>query len=162
MSVLFLLTFSHQLLTSFCLTAPFNWNVPQKFQRRTESIVLHRADLRVNTSNFMLRRNVPIYRYVKFAFHTKHHSSITSDPNGATIRGGPWPPLQYASRSLGPLLCLSIRLYPSFSGPWTRHPTFPLPWWVSMILNHRWPLDVHMPHVSSCNFRFITYINVEG
>ena len=48
--------------------------------------------------------------------------SSSSSSVGATVRGGPWPPLQYASRSLGPLLCLSIRLYPSFSGPWTRHP----------------------------------------
>ena len=43
-------------------------------------------------------------------------------PDGATARGGPWPPLQYASRPFGSLLCLSIRLHPSFSGPWTRHP----------------------------------------
>ena len=42
---------------------------------------------------------------------------------GATARGGPWPPLQYASKPLDPLLCLSIRLFPSFSGPWTRHPS---------------------------------------
>ena len=43
-------------------------------------------------------------------------------PDGATARSGPWPPLQYASRSLGSLLYLSIHLSPSFSGPWTRHP----------------------------------------
>ena len=43
-------------------------------------------------------------------------------PDGATARGGPWPLLQYASRSLVSLLYLSIRLHPSFSGPWTRHP----------------------------------------
>ena len=43
-------------------------------------------------------------------------------PDGATARGAPWPPLQYAPRSLGSLLYLSIRLSPSFSGPWTRHP----------------------------------------
>ena len=30
---------------------------------------------------------------------------------------GPWPPLQYASKPLDPLLYLSIRLFPSFSGP---------------------------------------------
>ena len=41
---------------------------------------------------------------------------------GATARSGPCPPLQYASRPLDPLLCLSIRLSPSFSRPWTRHP----------------------------------------
>ena len=41
---------------------------------------------------------------------------------GATARGGPWPPLQYASRPLDPSLSLSIHLFPSFSGPWTRHP----------------------------------------
>ena len=41
---------------------------------------------------------------------------------GATALGGPWPPLQYASKPLDPLLYLSIRLFPSFSGPWTRHP----------------------------------------
>ena len=41
--------------------------------------------------------------------------------NGSTARGGPWPPLQYASKPLDPLLCLSIHLFPSFSGPWTRH-----------------------------------------
>ena len=43
--------------------------------------------------------------------------------DGATAWGGPWPPLQYASKPLDPLLCLSIRLFPSFSGPWTRHPS---------------------------------------
>ena len=36
--------------------------------------------------------------------------------------GWPWPPLQYASKPLDPLLCPSIRLFMSFSGPWTRHP----------------------------------------
>jgi len=41
---------------------------------------------------------------------------------GATAQGGPWPPLQYASKSLDPSLCLSIRLFPSFSGPWTLRP----------------------------------------
>ena len=46
-----------------------------------------------------------------------------STPDGATAGGGPWPPLQYVSRSLGSLLYLSIRLYPSFSGPGTRHPS---------------------------------------
>ena len=45
-----------------------------------------------------------------------------STPDGATARSGPWPPLQYASRYLGSLLYLSIRLSPSFSGPWTCHP----------------------------------------
>ena len=49
-------------------------------------------------------------------------NSTSFTPDGATARGGPWPPLQYASRSLGSLLYLSIRLNPSFSGPWTRHP----------------------------------------
>jgi len=39
-----------------------------------------------------------------------------------TARDGPWPPLQYASKPLDPLLCPSIRLFSSFSGPWTRHP----------------------------------------
>jgi len=43
-------------------------------------------------------------------------------PDGATARGGPWPPLQCASRPLDSLLCLSIHLNPSSSGPWTRHP----------------------------------------
>ena len=47
---------------------------------------------------------------------------ISSSSDGGTARGGPWPPLRYASRSLGSLLYLSIRLYPSFSGPWTRYP----------------------------------------
>ena len=42
--------------------------------------------------------------------------------DGATAQGGPWPPLQYATKPLDPLLCPSIRLFPSFSGPWTRHP----------------------------------------
>ena len=43
--------------------------------------------------------------------------------DGATApRGGPWPPLQYAPKPLDPLLCPSIRLFPSLSGPWTRHP----------------------------------------
>jgi hypothetical protein len=36
---------------------------------------------------------------------------------GATARGGPWPPFQYASKPLDPLLCPSIRLFTSSSGP---------------------------------------------
>jgi hypothetical protein len=36
---------------------------------------------------------------------------------GATARGGPRPPLQYVSKPLDPLLYLSIRLFPSSSGP---------------------------------------------
>jgi len=35
--------------------------------------------------------------------------------DGATARGGPWPPLQYTSKPLDHLLCPSIRLFPSFS-----------------------------------------------
>ena len=47
-------------------------------------------------------------------------------PDGATSRGGPWPPLQCASRPVDSLLCLSMDLNPSSSGPWTRQPaTFP-------------------------------------
>jgi hypothetical protein len=42
--------------------------------------------------------------------------------DGATARGGPWPLLQYAPKPLDPLLCLSIHLFLSFSGAWTRHP----------------------------------------
>ena len=34
---------------------------------------------------------------------------------GAKDLGGPWPPSQYATRPLDPLLCLSIRLLPAFS-----------------------------------------------
>ena len=49
-------------------------------------------------------------------------SSNGSPPDGATARDGPWPPLQCASKPLDSLLCLSIHLNPSFSGPWTRHP----------------------------------------
>ena len=51
-----------------------------------------------------------------------HVNGASPTPDGATAGGGPWPPLQYASRPLCSLLCLSIRLNPSFSGPWTRHP----------------------------------------
>jgi hypothetical protein len=32
---------------------------------------------------------------------------IFSFYDGASARGGPWPPLQYASKPLDPLLCLS-------------------------------------------------------
>ena len=56
----------------------------------------------------------------RFRCHSNHTKWIP--PDGATARGGPWPPLQYASRPFGSLLCLSISLHPSFSGPWTRHP----------------------------------------
>ena len=42
--------------------------------------------------------------------------------DGTTVQGGPWPPLQYASKPLDPLFCLSIRLFPSFLGSWTHHP----------------------------------------
>ena len=60
-----------------------------------------------------------------FTLISKH--TITSEIfffffGGTTAQGGPWPPLQYASRPLDPLLCLSIRSFPSFSGLWTRHP----------------------------------------
>ena len=59
-------------------------------------------------------------------FYIPYSSRLVTFPppprDGTTARGGPWPPLQYSSRSLGSLLYLSIRLYPSFSGPWTRHP----------------------------------------
>ena len=48
--------------------------------------------------------------------------SYTPPPHGAIARGGPWPPLQCASKPLDSLLCLSIHLNPSSSGPWTRHP----------------------------------------
>ena len=51
-----------------------------------------------------------------------YSASHTPPPEGATARSWPWPPLKYASRSLGSLLYLSIRLSPSFSCPWTRHP----------------------------------------
>ena len=43
-------------------------------------------------------------------------------PDGATAQCGPWPPLQYTSRPLDSLFCLSTHLNPSSSGPWTRHP----------------------------------------
>ena len=48
--------------------------------------------------------------------------TLPPPPDGATARGGPWPPLQCASRPLDSLLCLSIHLNPSSSCPWTRHP----------------------------------------
>ena len=56
---------------------------------------------------------------------SKHSESVTLLLfffGGATARSGPWPPLQYASKPLNPLLYLSIHLFPSFSGPWTHHP----------------------------------------
>lgn len=87
MSELFVFTFPHQLLISFSLTTSFNWNAPPKFLQRTASIVLHWADLRVNTSNLMIPINFMIHLYVKFAFHTKHHSSITYSVNLFIWRG---------------------------------------------------------------------------
>ena len=39
-----------------------------------------------------------------------HRHRCLPPPDGATARGGPWPPLQYASKSLGSLLYLSIFL----------------------------------------------------
>jgi len=60
---------------------------------------------------------VNLYQFLKYWLYI-----LPPPPDGATARGGPWPPLQYASKSLGSLLYVSIRLYPSFSGPWTRHP----------------------------------------
>jgi len=89
MSVLLSLTFSHQLLMSFSLSTSLNWNAPPKFLQRTESIVLHWADLRENTSNIMLPRNFLIHRYSKFASHTKHHSPITYSVDLFIWRGIP-------------------------------------------------------------------------
>ena len=70
------------------------------------------------------RLNCSVYCVYRQVYHSEiiYIYIYIYPPDGATARGGPWPPLQYASRSLGSLLYLSIRLYPSFSGPWTRHP----------------------------------------
>ena len=57
----------------------------------------------------------------RHAVVTGAHLSWNPPPDGATARGGPWPPLQCASKPLDSLLCLSIHLNPSSSGPWTRH-----------------------------------------
>ena len=75
----------------------------------------------------MLLRHHEIHRSHITSKYKQLPSYLTNTPpppplDGATARGGPWPRLQYVSRSLGSLLYLSIRLYPSFSGPWTRHP----------------------------------------
>ena len=59
---------------------------------------------------------------VKAGIFLVHLDSFFFFFDGATARGGPWPPLQYASKPLDPMLCPSIRVFPSFSGPWTRHP----------------------------------------
>ena len=60
---------------------------------------------------------------IQTIYEQLHKSLIkTPPPHGATARGGPWPPLQCASRPLDYLLCLSSHLNPSSSGPWTRHP----------------------------------------
>ena len=56
-------------------------------------------------------------------------------PDGATAQGGPWPPLQCASRSLDSLLCLSIHLNPSSSGPWTCHPATSFLVFLSVLLH---------------------------
>jgi hypothetical protein len=60
--------------------------------------------------------------FVIFIVTNKRTINIFFFFGGATARGGPWPPLQYASKPLDPLLCLSISLFPSFSGPWTHYP----------------------------------------
>ena len=60
--------------------------------------------------------------YINFVLHIISPLPFFFFFDGATARGGPWPPLQYAPKPLDPLLCLSIRFFPSFSGPWTRHP----------------------------------------
>jgi hypothetical protein len=72
---------------SFSIKTSFNWNAPPKFLQRTEPILHQWADLRVNTGNFMLPRNFLIHRYAKFAFNTKHHSSITYGVNLFIRRG---------------------------------------------------------------------------
>ena len=69
-------------------------------------------------------------------------------PDGATFRGGPWPPLQYASRSLGSLLYLSIRLYPSSSGPWTRHPA--ISFLVFLLVAYSFPYNIFFGIAVSC------------
>ena len=74
------------------------------------------------------------------------HYYIFSFFAGATARGGPWPPLRYASRPLDPLLCLSIRLFPSFSGPWTRHPAISFLVFLFVLLHTAFPL-LHLTNV---------------
>ena len=62
---------------------------------------------------------------IVFVRNCKLHIFISSSSSSSfrwrCSPGGPWPPLQYASRPLDSLLCLSFRLHPSFSGSWTRH-----------------------------------------
>jgi len=61
------------------------------------------------------------YIHYKMLIHEKFLENFFFD--GATAQGGPWSPLQWASKPILPLLCPSIRLFPSFWGLWTRHPT---------------------------------------
>ena len=71
---------------------------------------------------FLLVRGKTCLRIEGSRFQDVSNKQFEMFFDGATARGGPWPPLQYASKPLDPLPCLSIRLFPSFSGPWTRHP----------------------------------------
>ena len=84
-------------------------------------ILAQRTSLELNPSVYSGKYLCHLLSHFK-TLHFNHGKWFHSNPDGASARGGPWPPPQYASRSLGSLLCLSIRLYPSFSGPWTRHP----------------------------------------
>ena len=70
---------------------------------------------------YITRATKPMYKHKILSFKYVIHI-FPPPPDVATARGGPWPPLQYASKLLDSLLYLSIRLHPSFSGPWTRHP----------------------------------------
>jgi hypothetical protein len=58
-----------------------------------------------------------LFFFVLFLFFYYYYYYYYYHYYGATARGGPWPPLQYVSKPLDPLLYLSIRLFPSYSGP---------------------------------------------
>jgi hypothetical protein len=59
------------------------------------------------------------YQSLRFLLGTSSSSRSKSSVNffffyGATARGGPWPPSQYAPKPLDHLIYLSIRLFPIF------------------------------------------------
>ena len=55
------------------------------------------------------------FRKIVSSSSSWRNTSRIPPPDGATARGGPWPPLQYASRPLGSLLSLSLHSFTPIS-----------------------------------------------
>ena len=90
----------------------------QQYHRRPDSRGPRRQHVHlIPTSVLEAHSNQTAIISEKFVEKFPAHRNLcaTTLPDGATARGGPWPPLQCASRPLDSLLCLSPFVYTHLS-----------------------------------------------